>query len=234
MVTSLARNPLVETIRDTIANEISRRRYRVGDKLPGERQYAESLGVSRGAFREAIRMLESEGLVAVRHGIGIEVTNNTGKPVSQTIERLLPQEVHRLRQSAEARLIIEPELAALAAEHGTKKEVEELLNLTEKLAAASSIEEAIEADLDFHHRIAEMSRNQILQMLLQSLADLGKQSRMLTLENFGFEKAARHHLKITEGIRKGDVTQARSSMRHHVQQAVDDLSVSSHHPRTRD
>ena len=221
MIRSLARDPLVGVIRQAISTEIEEGRFQPGDRLPPERRYAEQLGVSRGALREAIKTLEAEGRVITRHGVGVEVANDLARPFSQTIERMLPEEIGRLRQSAEARLIIEPELAALAARHATGDEAGRLVEQARQ--AAGTLHQAIQNDLRFHHAVAQLAGNRILQLLLQSLAELGQQSRALTLGKFGFEKAAAQHGEIADAIRRKDAAKARTAMRHHVQKAVDDL-----------
>jgi DNA-binding transcriptional regulator YhcF (GntR family) len=93
----------------------------IGTFLPAERQLAERWSLSRVVVREAARKLEQRGLVSIRHGIGVEVTNNPALPVQHTLERLLPSDKERLRQCAQARLLIEPELAATAAVRATPK-----------------------------------------------------------------------------------------------------------------
>ena len=95
---------LVEDVCQRLATEI-RAELNGGDGwLPPERRLAEQLGVSRTVVREATKRLELQGLIEVRHGIGIKVVDKLHKPLNGSLALLIPDTADRLRQLVEVRL----------------------------------------------------------------------------------------------------------------------------------
>ena len=106
---------LVEDVCQRLATEIRAERNGGDGWLPPERQLAEQLGVSRTVIREATKRLELQGLIEVQHGIGIKVVDKLHKPLNGSLALLIPDTADRLRQLVEVRLLVEPEVARLAA-----------------------------------------------------------------------------------------------------------------------
>src|SRR5882757_11174952 len=99
---------LVEEVCRKLAQQ-PRRTSTGNRRLPPERKLAEQLGVSRTVVREATKRLELQGLLEVRHGIGIQIVDRLHAPLSGSLALLLPDGKDRLRKLIEVRLIIEPE-----------------------------------------------------------------------------------------------------------------------------
>ena len=93
-----------------------------GDRLPNENELAEQLGVSRGTLREAIRLLTAQGILTAQKGRGTFVAENASLPGRFDLENL-PVERSRLADLFEARLLLEPELAALACRRASREEL---------------------------------------------------------------------------------------------------------------
>ncbi len=195
-----------------------------GSLLPPERELAIKLGVSRVVVREAAKKLEQRGLVSIRHGIGVVVTNNPALPVQHTLERLLPSDKERLRQCAQARLLIEPELAATAATRATPSGVKKLKAACVAMAANADLTRAAELDIIFHDTIADLAGNKVLAVMLKSVAELGRLSREVTLKRFGVERANGYHARIVAAVTAGDPAAARKAMKTHLEAALGDLS----------
>jgi GntR family transcriptional repressor for pyruvate dehydrogenase complex len=193
--------------------------------LPPERELAEQLGVSRTVVREATKRLELQGLLEVRHGVGLKVVDRLHSPLVGSLELLLPDAALRLEQLCETRRIVEPELARLAAERARPAHRERLRRAQENLAAAVETVEAIEADLEFHRGVAQAAGNRILELLLESLADLGRDTRRATLATTGFERAHEHHAEILRAIENRRPQAAADAMRRHVEEAGRDLQA---------
>jgi len=203
--------------RTPLALQVARRlrsAFSTGDKLPSERSLAERLGVSRPALREAIKQLESEGYLEVRHGSGITVIDKPQRPVEHALQRLLPSGNKGLQHLAEARFAIEPELAALAASRRSQKDLKLISKHLDALPDASSPEES---DIAFHSAIADASRNPALSLMLASIGEILRASRATTLAIAGIELANAHHRAIYEAIEKQDADAARSAMQAHIQ-----------------
>ena len=80
-----------------------------------KRDLSARFGVSRTVLREAVSGLELQGLIEVKHGVGLRVCNQLHRPVTASVTLLVPDEAERLRQTMEARLLVEVEIARLAA-----------------------------------------------------------------------------------------------------------------------
>ena len=91
----LRRGPLVDAICERLS-----RQYRSVPWLPPERALSARLGVSRSALREAVQRMEIQGLLEVKHGVGVRVVNKPQAPVGATLARELPDLTERLRQFA--------------------------------------------------------------------------------------------------------------------------------------
>ena len=194
-------------------------------RLPPERLMAERLGVSRTVLREATKRLELQGLLEIRHGSGIRAVNRLHKPLSGSVSILLPELQERLRQLSEARAAIEPEIARQAALKAKSQDVKQLRGIHERLVAATIHDEAVEADIDFHRTLARIAGNEILKLMLESLADLGRESRRVTIGNVGRQRAIDHHAAILNAVTAHDANAAAKAMKHHMDEAARDLAA---------
>ena len=195
------------------------------EKLPAERQLAEQIGVSRPVVREAIKRLEMQGLLEVRHGKSVKVVDQLHRPVITSLSLLIPDVTERLRQLQETRMTIEPESARLAAERASDEGIRGLRALQDDLVAAKTSEEAIEIDLQFHHALAEASGNMMFRLFLDSLAEISRESRQRTIGRIGKQTAIEHHEKIVRAIEQRRPQAAAKAMRYHLERASEDLGL---------
>jgi GntR family transcriptional repressor for pyruvate dehydrogenase complex len=214
---------LVEEVSQRLAREL--RRDRAEEWLPPERELATQLGVSRTVVREATKRLELQGLVEVRHGVGIRRSEKLHKPLNGSLALLIPDEAGRLKQSLEVRLAIEPEVARLAASRVSTSQMRELRKVHARLENAATLAEAVEADIEFHRALARATGNEIFSLLLETLSDLGRESRMATISHAGVKRALEHHSTILHAVEARDEAGATRAMRHHIEVAVQDLAA---------
>ena len=212
MPASLRRGPLVDAICERLS-----RQYRSVPWLPPERALSARLGVSRSALREAVQRMEIQGLLEVKHGVGVRVVNKPQAPVGATLARELPDLTERLRQFAEVRLLVEPAIARAAAERAGPAERAALRAAHERLG--TTLDEAVPADLEFHRLLAEVAGNRVLSLMLSSIAGLEAETRRITLEHVGLVEAAAQHGRIIEAIERGDGDDAHAAMLAHVRAA---------------
>ena len=195
-----------------------------GKRLPSERDLAASFGVSRPTIREAMIALEIAGLVEIRTGSGIYVL----APIAQTEPQIAdagpgPFEVLK------ARLLIEAETAALAAEHISQAQLDELaqaLAEMEQSAASQGAEELMEqADRRFHCIIAEASENSALASSVSWLWALRNRSELSQLfhrrvREEGIHPSLDEHRRIYAAIAARDAQAARQAMQTHLGNAL--------------
>jgi GntR family transcriptional repressor for pyruvate dehydrogenase complex len=192
--------------------------FRVGDRLPPERKLAEMIGVSRTVIREALRLLASKRLLEVRTGAGIFVNAPGTEIVSEPINLLLqtnglsPEEVHEVRTELEIRI------AGLAAERATESDYPAIEEAIQTLArrGLTTLEYA-NSDAAFHLALAKASHNRLFAILLSSLNDCLKRTRLAAFgDPHTRERALFHHIAILEQIRAKNVQAARDAMEQHL------------------
>ncbi len=222
-ITAVKRRSLVEEVSSRLAEAIRRGAPNAEGLLSSERELATQFGVSRPVVREATKRLELQGLIEVRQGIGIRVTDRLHTPISAAARLLLPDEAERLRKSLEIRAILEPEIARRAAERANEAGLAKLREVHSRLELADSLEAAMDADMAFHAELARLSGNEIFSLLLDTIADLGRESRRATMTQAGLKPAIHHHAAVFKAIERGDGEAAEKAMRFHMEVAHADL-----------
>jgi len=206
---------IIEQVRDLMASG----RLSPGDRLPSERDLAQRFSVGRSAVREAMRAMESLGLIEARAGEGTFVAlppdSRTGHdPISAS----LFQEWSTQRKLFEVRRVIEPDLAALAARRATKQQVERMRTiLDEQAAEIESGGTSVKQDTAFHYLLAEATGNEVLVRIMDSLMDLLIQTRQESLQYS--ERRARsleQHRAIVTAIETRDARAAERQMQEHI------------------
>jgi GntR family transcriptional regulator, transcriptional repressor for pyruvate dehydrogenase complex len=221
---------LYEQIIEQIEGSILAGELKAGDQLPAERELAQRFGVSRTAVREAVKALREKGLVEAYSGRGTFITNGTSQAIRQSLDLMIKiGQPDGCTHLAEVRLILEPEIAALAA---TRVEDHHLAAMREAIAVMDGSRQDpdayIEADLDFHLALAEAAANPLILSLLDSIVGLLREQRLRIFNvDGGPERGQYHHKRIIEAIETRDAEKAREAMRAHLQQVRQDSQVSS-------
>ncbi|MXU65197.1 FadR/GntR family transcriptional regulator [Oceanomicrobium pacificus] len=216
----VAQIPRYRLVAQQIADRILDGALRPGDRLPPERELVETLGVSRATLREALIALEIAGFVANRFGAGMSVADHP--PAANTLKALTGPGPFEL---LEARLIIEGEVAALAAPQIGPKALDRLRHLTDEMEGEAETEFwGDNADERFHLVIAEAAGNQALEMVVR---DFWRQRlrqpmwvRMHGRVNVGTMKAqlVAEHRAIIAALADSDADAARRAMQAHIAQ----------------
>jgi GntR family transcriptional repressor for pyruvate dehydrogenase complex len=202
-----------------------------GAKLPAERVLAEQLKVSRSSVREAIRTLELQGLVVSKHGSGTFINTQCLDAVTTLMTSNLGEGLGvgeaQLRDIFEVRHLLEPQLAALAAQRATPKDVERLAAiLEEQQRQIMEGETGVDADTEFHFALATATHNTALVKVVSAVEDVLRQSRDQSLQQPGRpERSLASHHQILGMVRAGNHLGAREAMEHHLT-AVEPSTVS--------
>lgn len=193
-------------------------RLRAGDKLPSEHDLAESLGVSRATVRESIGALVAMNILRTVHGRGTYVSSLSTEDLLQPLEFALSIAWGALQDLFDARLALEPAIAAFAAQRATDDEIAELRRCAEQTGEAlGSTDQFLDLDVKLHRLIAEASHNGILLRLMTSLNSMGLESRAMTVNLPGLAaKTAHDHGEIVEAIASHSPERAREEMAKHV------------------
>jgi GntR family transcriptional regulator, transcriptional repressor for pyruvate dehydrogenase complex len=205
--------------------EVLRQRIRQGEWLPNQRlpsipQLAKELGVGSGSVREALRSLQSVGLVKIEHGSGVYVTGTPAR--TELADQFQKMDTGLILALAETRCILEPELAAFAAERGSAEELAAIEKLAEQMAEdARQGQDFVKPDVEFHRCIALAAHNPVLYRMMEGVNDVFLESRKLTAREAGMTaRAVRYHLLIAEALRLRDASQARRLMLAHMNDSL--------------
>lgn len=222
---------LYRRVADELAEAIRKGTYVTGEKLPAERELAETFGVSRPTIREAMIALEIFGLVEIRHGSGIYVLQSGAAAVGDPGRDADPDLDVGAFELIEARIIIEGETAAVAAAAATDEDIVALEGFVERMQADDLLESEV-ADQAFHQYLAGITDNGALIDTVENLWALRMRSpltRQIMTRAKGGVHSARldEHKRILAAMRARDPAAARTAMRHHLEQVREYLLVAT-------
>ena len=189
-----------------------------GDRLPPERELAELVGVSRSSLRPALKVLENMGIISQRVGSGTRLNPAAASILAEPLQFLILLDGITFQELMEARLIVEPELAARAAERATAEDREALKRAIARMEeCADNPAEFVACDLQFHQAVYRAAGNRVCTMLFtvvhQSLEELVRFTSLLVEP----EHTIRFHRRILAAIRRGNADSAREQMREHLE-----------------
>lgn len=188
-----------------------------GDALPPERELMQQFAVGRSSVREALRMLESRGLIESR-GSGAFVVSEWRNPFTDPLGMLLASSEGDVHQLFEVRRILEGETAALAAVRRTDEQLELLVaTIAEMETGLSSEERYIAADIDFHLILAEATGNRFVVHLMHAIRDQLRLAFGTVFHVSGSpESSVAEHRAVAEAIARRQPAAARERMNQHI------------------
>jgi DNA-binding FadR family transcriptional regulator len=219
-------------VADAIKDWVVERGLQPGDRLPGEAELIERFGMSKGTIREAMRLLQAQGLVETKTGPG--GGSFVGEVTRERATALLGNYFYfrdvTIDDIYQLRIALEPMLAARLAGHLSEAQLAELEAIMEDYArpAADAEEERRQhvASLRFHARLSDFGDNALLGFFIgfmaQILTDLTVYKRLYTSPNHDlWEKGRRHQTDLIAALRHGDGARAREIMQSHMEMARD-------------
>ncbi len=208
---------VVEHVRSLIAKG----EVKPGDRLPPERELARKLKISRSSLRAGIGFLSAMGVLKSRHGAGTFVSS--GPPALDSSSLTVLGALHGFLpwQMFEARLVLESNVSALAAERATDEHIAELAEeVAEMYAALDDPQEYLIHDVRFHRTIARAAGNPILGALMETITANLYGYRSKTVGNAqDLKESAEMHREIYRAIRSHNPAQARQTMEQHLKLA---------------
>jgi GntR family transcriptional regulator, transcriptional repressor for pyruvate dehydrogenase complex len=213
---SVEKPKLADEVARQIAQAIKDGRFRPGQALPPAREFATKFNVSRPILREALSILQLQGYVSTRHGRGTYVKDPNTDILNVSLGDWLTKNTRLVENFYEARLAIEPVCAAhaaLAVGPGDTAELKEILERIDDLSESGSTHELVSADIDFHSKIAKMSRNEFLIKMLHSLIvpETDVRKIVLRLPNH-LSTTNKDHYAVFHAIEKHKPAAARKAM----------------------
>lgn len=158
---------LAEQVADGIMNLIQETPYKAGDKLPTEKELCERTGAGRNTVREALKILASRNVLEIRQGAGTFVSEKQGIPDDPLGFSMVNDHVKLTKDLLQVRIMLEPQIAALAAQCAKEHEIRELEEILEEMEEAmKKREDYSELDTKFHTKIAQCTHNIVMENLL--------------------------------------------------------------------
>jgi GntR family transcriptional regulator, transcriptional repressor for pyruvate dehydrogenase complex len=217
----IKRRRLSDQVSAQIQVRIASGELRSGDKLPPERELAETFGVSRGAVREALRSLERTGLVSLQAGARGGAFIGEGDPslIGDSFRNLYQLGSVSLDELTEARLWLASTVVRIACARATDSDLDALaanVDEAEELIKAGRFEEKIDVQIEFHNLLASTTRNAVMTMLMSAVMEVmrdfahaaGGERHDLTI------KARR---RLLDALRKRDADEAVTAMTEHLE-----------------
>ena len=228
-IRTLGRAPnLPSQVARMISDEILAGRFQLGDRLPTERELAETFGVSRNVVREAIARLRFEGTVEPRQGSGVFVLGNPANSALRLDAEIL-RDRSLFADLFELRSILEVEAAGLAAARRGRKHLTAIGAALQRVYNSQGTPQAVDADLEFHRAIARASDNAYVAIFVNFISEHARASIAKTNERVDPATRERinkeEHGAIYEAIRAKDIERARESMRRHIGKAMGRLGL---------
>ncbi len=205
-----------------LRDQIIRRTWPPGSKLPSENELSRTMGVSRVSIREGIQHLVSLGILETRHGEGTFVRElNGGQVQFNALIPLLVLDDINILHVLEYRRIVEKGSAALAAERATDQDLIEMEAVYDQMVQLrEDVAQFSRADLEFHLVLAKATGNPVIikvNNVLRSILEVSMENIVSTL---GMEDGLHYHRLIIDAIRNRDVQAAESIMQEHVDRTI--------------
>jgi len=212
----MEKQTLGEKTAQMLLEMIQKEGFGPGDKLPTEAELVESLGVGRNTVREALRILMSRNIVTIRQGSGTFISEKKGV-VDDPLGFSMMEDRRRLTEDLiQVRLMLEPQLAALAAQNAAEEDLQKLEQIKEELEdLIRQRRDYSLKDSQFHEQIANCSHNQIMTNLVPVITE-GVRMFAVSVQETEYEQTLSSHRRIFEAIRDRRGEDAKMEMYFHL------------------
>ncbi|MBZ4688644.1 MAG: GntR family transcriptional regulator [Clostridiales bacterium] len=213
-----------------IKSAIMQGQLKPGDKLPPERELARMLGVSRTSLREALKLLELSGVVTIKHGQGVFISDTNSSEYLQKLISHIFVDNQKIIELFEIRKVLETQAVVWACEKAEDEEFDEILKLldnTKKLLKKNKSDYfriLARQDDKFHQMIVSAAGNNVLKLIMQTMLDLLAENREKAASiPQRPEKSLEEHMLIAKSLKKRDVVAAKNTMLRHLENVERDV-----------
>ena len=209
---------IYEGIRGRIQELIRTGELRAGDKLPPERKLAETFKVSRNSVREAIRALAEKNIVRSRRGDGTYICASDEGTVTDPLRQAVEAQRKRIEEIFEFRKLLEPQIAFLAAQNMSRKEMDRLkILVVDQERRIMAGQDDSDLDAAFHLLLAGATGNRVIHEVVKTLSHILGETRSEALQGEERRRASvRTHILIIDALERGDGDGAREAMHRHL------------------
>ena len=208
MIKPISKKKYYETISEQIEQAILSGEWAEGSRVPTEDELAGIFQVGRGSIREAITNLQMSGVLNSSPGIGTYVADNAISCINNHQLADMLNDPESLNDMVEAWQILEPQLAAYAAEQASKKDIKRMQEAVEKAKAAQTLDEWKENGHRFHIALAESCENKILISLFKSIEEPTRKMLNEHMDENKMAKCADSYQMILDAVVQNDPVKA--------------------------
>lgn len=209
---------LYRSVQDFVKNYILDNNLRAGDPLPPETELSKQLGVSRNSVREAVKALESLGVLETRHGSGLFVRDFSFEPLLENLPYALLFDLQQLADLQEVRRLLEVGIIEDAVQTISDEQLANLQDMIDEMhTRAKRGQSVFDEDREFHRVLFQHLKNQVLSKLLDIFWETFHKASILTAVERDADPMHnyRNHAAILEAILARDVAQARTALNQH-------------------
>ncbi|MBS4202210.1 FadR family transcriptional regulator [Bacillus sp. FJAT-49732] len=218
---------LSEVVSERIKSYISENKCLPGDRLPTEKEIIEMLGVSRTIVREALKTLQSQGIIEIKQGLGIFVKEIKIQSILRKISPFLTIDKIKFKEVIESRIILELGAIDLAINHYDIEKIKQMSFWNEALLEKAKVgEKPKKEDLNFHRSLMNATGNETfiqLSSIITEYFNMNHLEEIVDLEQY--VASYKEHQSVIDSILKKDVDKAKQSMEthlHHLYDLLDD------------
>lgn len=222
MFIQVKRQGLTQIVADDIRNAIIHDQLGVDDILPTESELAQTFNVSRSVIREAVKQLETLGLIETRQGRRSRIRPPDPTAAIDSLHLLLQRCQASPAHLLEVRRTLEVDIAGFAAERRTSEQMVAIAKSIEQQAAAASVQEKVRWDLCFHQQLAQATGNPLYSQMLATLIELLRDSLSRTIAFHGGKRSITGHRQIADALKHQSSSAARKAMYEHLVAAEQD------------
>ena len=230
LLTRVSIGRISEVIVEQVRLLIRQGQLSAGDRLPSERELCERFGVSRVTVREALRVLEANGLVEIRVGArgGAFVTAPSSRLVGEGISDLITLASLTAVEVTEARMVFELGIVPLVCERATTEDIDALYEICDRSTVALEGDDdyPLALSAEWHTRYAQAAHNRAVAMLVESLHGplLMSLERARDVAPLHGRHGVEEHRELVDAVAKGNVENATDLMRRHLNRTAERLA----------
>ena len=216
-------NKEYQKVIDYICQEITDGRIRIGDRLPTERLLSEQMGVSRNCVREALRSMETFGLIECRQGSGNYLSCRMSEPISEIFSIMLMLGTTNMEDVKAFRMELDKQACRTLAERADRVDIADTLVAILGETPGDGETQAIEVDARFHYELLQLPGNRMWMTIANAIFPVYRKGIKDTLIHASEEEQRRFselHRAICEGIRAGSYEQCAQAIEEHYQLLV--------------
>ena len=216
-------NKEYQKVIDYICQEITDGRIRIGDRLPTERLLSEQMGVSRNCVREALRNMETFGLIECRQGSGNYLSCRMSEPISEIFSMMLMLGTTSMEDVKAFRMELDKQACRTLAERADRVDIADTLVAILGETPGDGGTQAIEVDARFHYELLQLPGNRMWMTIANAIFPVYRKGIKDTLIHASEEEQRRFselHRAICEGIRAGSYEQCAQAIEEHYQLLV--------------